>query len=105
MKRICIHTTGKDLTGSRLNRVVGTCKAGDRVEKDDNIVTAFNHTFRFLKHHIGNLDVFLRRLVESGCDHLGFHRTCHIRHLLRTLVDEEHNHIDFRMVVGDCVCY
>ena len=88
MKRICIHTTGKDLTGSRLHRVVGTCKACNGVEEDDNIVTALNHTLRFLQHHIGNLHVFLRRLVESGCDHLGFHRACHIRHLLRTLVNE-----------------
>ena len=66
-------------------------------------MSALNHAFRLFKHQSGNLYVAFGRFVECGCDYFRIHASCHVGHLLRTLVDEQDNHVCFRMVFRDCV--
>ncbi len=48
-------------------------------------------------------NVVLSRFVKGGSDHFRVDATCHIRYLLRTLVDKEDDHIYFGMVGGDSI--
>ena len=43
------------------------------------------------------------RLVEGRRDDFRVDAACHVGHLLRTFVDEEHDHVDIGMVGGDGV--
>ena len=103
MKSVRIHTSGKHFAGSRLNSVVSPCKAGNRVQKDNDIVSALYHPLSLLKHHVGNFHMTLCRLVKSGSYDLSLYAACHIGHLLRTFIDEKDNHIDLRMIVCNCI--
>ena len=51
--------------------------------------------------HLGDLDVAHRRLVEGRGNHLALHRALHVGDFLRPLVDQKHDQIAFRMIVGD----
>ena len=42
-------------------------------------------------------------LIECRCDNLSLDAARHVRNLLRTLVDKEYDHVNLRMIVGDCV--
>ena len=44
----------------------------------------------FLDDHLGNLNVPFGRFIEGGADHLGLDGSLHIRHFLRSLVDQQH---------------
>ncbi len=57
----------------------------------------------FLDDHLGDLDVAHRRLVEGRGNHLALHRALHVGHFFRPLVDQQHDQIAFRMIVGDRV--
>ena len=56
-----------------------------------------------LDHHLGDLDVTHRRLVEGGRNHLALHRPLHVRDFFRTLVDQQHDQIALGMIGGDGV--
>ena len=68
-------------------------------------MSALHESLSLLKHQTGNLHVPVSRLVKGRGNDLGIDGTCHIRHLLRTLIDEEHHDICLWMVgsngVGD----
>ncbi len=49
-------------------------------------------------HDIRYLHMVLGGLVERRSNHLRLHAACHIRHLLRTLVNEQDYHIHLRVV-------
>ena len=53
--------------------------------------------------HVGHLDVTRGGLVEGRGDDLGLHRPPHVRHLFGPLVDQQHDQVDLRMVLGDRV--
>ena len=105
MQGIGVHTTRKHLTRRRRHRIVSTCQAGDGVKEDDYIVSALYHALGLLQHDAGYLDVTLGRFVERRGNHLGIDGAGHVGHLLRTFVDEQHDHIYLGMVgsngVGD----
>ena len=48
------------------DRVVGAREAGDRVEQDHDVPLVLDQALRLLDHHLGDLHVALRRLVEGG---------------------------------------
>jgi hypothetical protein len=54
-----------------------------------------------LDHHLRDLHVPARRLVEGGGNNLALHRSLHVRHLLRPLVDQQHDEVAFGMVLRD----
>ncbi len=54
-----------------------------------------------LQNHFRHLHVPGRRLIESGTNHLSLDGTLHIRHFLGTLVNQQDNQGDFRVIAGD----
>ena len=66
-------------------------------------MSALDQSFGFLVHDIGHLDVVLCRFVESGGNHFGIDTTRHVGHFLRTLVDEQDDHIYLGVVLEDGV--
>ena len=42
-----------------------------------------------------------RRLIKGRCDHFALHGALHLRHLFGPFVDQQHHHVDFRVVGGD----
>ena len=63
----------------------------------------FDQALGFFNHHFGHLNVTRRRLVERRGDDLALHRALHVGNFFRTLVDEQHNQHNLRMVGGDGV--
>jgi hypothetical protein len=57
--------------------------------------------FGLLDHHLGDLDVALRRLVERRRDDLALHRALHVGDLLGPLVDQQHDQVDLGWFFGD----
>ena len=56
-----------------------------------------------LDHHLGDLDVTYRRLVECRGHDLALHRALHVGHFFRTFIDQQNDQVAFRMVRGDRV--
>ena len=54
-----------------------------------------------LDHHLGNLNVPCGLLIEGGGNDLTLYVASHVGNLLRALVDEQHEELDFRMVRRD----
>ncbi|GCC49017.1 hypothetical protein chiPu_0033059, partial [Chiloscyllium punctatum] len=54
-------------------------------------------------HHLGDLDVAHRGLVEGRRHHLALHRTLHVGDFFRAFVDQKHDQIAVRMIGGDRV--
>ncbi len=69
--------------------VVGSAEARDRVQKDHHVAAVLDQPLGFLDHHLGDLDVTHRRLVEGRGHYLALHRALHVRDFLGALVDQE----------------
>ena len=54
-------------------------------------------------HHLGDLHVAGGGLVEGGTDHFALDRALHVGDFFRTLVDQQNDQSDFRMIGGDRV--
>ena len=98
MQCIGVHTTGKNLAGSRRYSVVCTGQTGNGVEEDDNIVSAFYQSLGFFQYDSGDLHVAFCRFVEGRSDDFCVDAACHVGYFFRTFVNEQHDHVDFRMV-------
>ena len=98
-----IHTTGEDLARCGGSGVEGARQTGDGVEENDDIVTAFDHAFGFVEHHLGDADVARCGFVEGRGDNFGIDRACHVGNFFGTLVDEEHHEIGVGIVGGNGV--
>src|SRR5947208_3616981 len=106
LQRVRVHTARQDLARVRHHHVVSAAQAGDRVEQDDDVLAVLHQALGLFDHHVGHLDVAIRRLVERRGDHLDARALdvlLHIRHLLGPLVDEQHDEIDLGMVFDDGV--
>ena len=62
-----------------------------------------DQALRLLDHHLGDLHVTRRRLVEGRADDLALHRALHVGDLFRPLVDEQHDEHDVGVIRGDAV--
>src|SRR6266446_239251 len=49
--------------------VVGARQSCNRVEENNNVFFMLDQALRLLDHHLGDLHVAARRLVEGGSDH------------------------------------
>ncbi len=81
--------------------VPGPGQPRDRIEKDDHVVAVLDHPLGLFDDHLRHLDVPGRRLVERRADHFAvrpFDLPLHVGHFFRPLVDQQHDHVDFRMV-------
>ena len=103
MQRLCFHTAGQYFSAAWSYCVIRTRQTGDGVEQDHYVVTALHQSFGFLVNDISYFDVVFCRLVEGRGDDFGIYATAHVRYFLRTLVDEQHDHIDLGVVLEDSV--
>ena len=62
-----------------------------------------NETLRLFDHHLGDLYVALRGLVECGTYHLALHGALHVGDLLGTLIDEQDDEHHLLVIFGDGV--
>ena len=76
-------------------------EAGDGIEENHDIAFVLDETLSFFQHHFGDLNVTLRRLIESRADDLALHRAGHVSDFFRALVDEQNDQSDFGMIDGD----
>ena len=66
-------------------------------------MAALHHSLGLFEHDACNLDMTLGRFVERRGNDLCIHRTGHVGHFFRTLVDKQHHEISLGMVGGNGV--
>ena len=98
-----VHAAGQHLARRRHHGVVGAREARDRVEQNDDVLLVLDEALGLLDHHLGDLHVTGRRLVEGRRDDLAADRALHLGHFLGTLVDQQHDQDDVGMVRRDRV--
>src|SRR3984885_11086657 len=103
LQRIRVNTAREHLARRRNNRVVSTRQTRNRVKQNHYIALMLHQTLRLLNHHLGNLYVTRSRLIERGRDNLALHAALHIRNFFRTLVDQQHDQHDLRMICSNAV--
>ncbi len=99
-----IDTTGEYLAGARDHGVVGTGQTGDGVEQDHHVFLVFDQALGLLDHHFGNLHVAGWRLIERRGNHFAAHGALHFGYFFRTLIDQQHDQVNFRVVTCDVRC-
>ena len=72
-------------------------------EQDDDVAAMLDEALRLLDHHLRDLDVARRRLVEGRGHHLALDRALHVRDFLRPLVDQENDQVALGVIGGDGV--
>ena len=100
---LAVDAAGQHLARGRHHGVVGAREARDRVEQDHDVLLVLDQALRLLDHHLGDLHVAGGRLVERRGHDFAAHRTLHLGHFLRTLVDQQHDQDNLGMVGGDRV--
>ena len=105
MQGLCLYTTAEHFSARRCNGIIGSRKACDGVEQDDYVMSALDEAFGFLVHDISHLNVVLSRFVKGRSDNLCFNGTRHVGHFFRTLVYEQYDHINLRMIGGNGIGY
>ena len=83
--------------------VVGAAQASDRIEQDHDIPAVLYHSLGLLDHHLGYLHVSRCGLVKGGTDDLALNRSFHVGYFLGAFIDQQHDEVDFRVVLGDAV--
>ena len=78
---------------------MGPGQASDAVQEDDHILAILHQPLRPFKDHIRHFDMVVRRLIEGRADDDSLDGSLHIRHLFRTLIDEEDDELHFRWLV------
>ena len=101
LERVSVDTTGQHLAGRRHHGVVGTCQTGHGIEQDDDILLVLDQTLGLLDHHLGDLDVTGRRLIEGGGHDFATHGARHLGDFLGTLIDQQHDEVTFGVVARD----
>ena len=104
MKCICIHTTGKNFTGCRRYCIVCTSQTSNRIKEDNYVVTTFYQTFCLFQYDTCNFYVAFCRFVESRSNYFCINAARHVCYFFRAFVNQQHNHVNFRVVGCDSVC-
>ena len=71
LEALRVDTAGQNLARLRRHRVVRAREPRDRVEQDDDVLLVLDEPPRLLDHHVGDLHVARRLLVERRRDDLG----------------------------------
>ena len=103
MQGVGVDTTRKHLARGGLHGVVGAGQTGDRVEENHDVVSALDHAFGLVEHHLGHFHVARGLLVESRGHDLGLGVAGHFGHLLGAFVDQQYDDVNLGVVVGDGV--
>ena len=60
----------------------------------------FDQALGLFNDHFSDLDMAGGRFVKGRGNHLAFYAALHFSHFLRALVDQQHNQIAFRVLLG-----
>jgi hypothetical protein len=103
VQRVRVDAAGEDLAARGDDGVVSAREARDRVEEDHDVVLVLDEALGLLDHHLRDLHVARRRLVEGRADDLALHGALHVRDLFGPLVDEQHDELGVGVVLRDRV--
>ena len=98
LQRVAVDAARQHLARRRHDGVVGARQARDRVEQDDDVLLVLDQALGLLDHHLGDLHVALRRLVEGRRDDLAADRALHVGDFFRPLVDEQDDQVHLGVV-------
>ena len=102
VQRTGVDTAGEDPPARRCGEVVGPAEPGDPVEDHDDVVALLDEPLGLLDRQLGDVGVLVARAVERRGDHLAaLDVAAHVGDLLGPLVDEQHDHLDLRVVALD----
>ncbi len=71
------------------------------VEQDHHVAAVLDQALGLFDHHLGDLHVARRRLVEGRGNDLALHRALHVGDFLGPLVDQEHDQIALGVIGRD----
>src|ERR1700712_3900054 len=100
-QRVGVDTTGQYLAGARDDGVIGASQTGNGVEQDDHVFLVLDQALGLLDHHFGDLHVTGGWLIEGGGNHFAAHGALHFGYFFRTLIDQQNDQMDFRVVASD----
>ena len=83
--------------------IEGAGQARNRVQEDHDVPLVLDEPLGLLEHHLCDLRVTVRGLIERGRDDLGCNVLLHVRDLLGTLVDEQHDEVHVRVILENRV--
>ena len=99
-----VYTTRQNLSRLRRDGVVRAREPRQRVEQNHHVLAVLDQPLRLLEHHVGDLDVTRRSLIEGGAHHFRARGAGdHLRHFFGPLVDEQHDDRHLRMILRDRV--
>ncbi len=101
MQRVGIDAARQHLARGRHHGVVGASQAGNRIQKDHHVTLVLDQALGLLDHHLGNLNMAGRRLVESRRNHFALYGALHVGNFFRPLVDQKYDQINLRVIGGD----
>src|SRR5690606_20115020 len=103
VERSRIDPSTQCTTRRRYMQVKCTCKPCNAVEEDDNILLMLDKTKSTLKHKLSNLDMIFWKFIEGRSYNFTFNRTLHIRYFFWSLINEQYEQLDIRMVCRNAV--
>ena len=104
-KRRGIDAAGENAAARGLRQVVGAGQARDGIQQDNDVLPLLDQALGALDDELGHLDVVLGGHVEGGGDHLPADGALHVGRLFGTLVDQQYNHINLRVILRDSIGY
>src|SRR5207247_191732 len=96
-----IHTAGHCATTAAMNAIVGACYAGNGIKQYKNVFARLDHPAATLDHKTGEPDVGFQVLIVGGGDHFSLYRTLEVGDFLGPFVNQEDQHMHFRVVGCD----
>src|SRR5262249_13746605 len=102
-ERASVDAAGHCSTAAAMDAVVSAGDASDGVEQNEYVFACFNHTSATFNHEARESNVSLQILVVRRSDDLRLHRTLEVGDFVGALGDEQHEDVNFRMVLGDSV--
>ena len=101
MQCVSIHTSGKNLSAMGLHRVIGSRQTRDAIQQDHNICALLGQSLCPLNHHFRNVYVSIGWLIKGRTNHLALDGSCHIRNLLRPLINQKHDQMRLGIIGCD----
>ena len=101
LQRVRVNTARENFARRRRDGVIRAAQTRERIEQDHDIALVLDEALGFFEDHFRHLNVALRRFIERGADDFALYRALHVRDFFRTLVNQQHDQRDFRMIRGD----
>ena len=102
-QRSWVQAAGQGPACGRNGQVVGPGQPGDGIQQHHHVLAHLHQPLGPRQHHLRHPGMVVGLLVEGGVDHLALDGALHVRDLLGSLVDQQHDQVYFGVLVGDGV--